>query len=249
MQIDNDSAVIARLFVDVSLKAQQTLKANASQAHHLRNVLRARDRSLVALFNGVDGEWSATVDLSHKSNCFFLVKQLRRPQAEEYGPWLLFAPVKKLRLDYLVQKSVELGAELIQPVRTQRTIVRKINPDRLYAHTIEAAEQCGRLTVPKTCTYADILDVVEGWPVNRMLFWGDETGNGVPALQAFREDVRDAAILIGPEGGFEDSERTFLRAQHFARAIDLGPRVLRSDTASIAALALWQSVFNDRPVA
>ena len=249
MQGDNDSSVIARLFVDTSLKAQQALKASSSQAHYLRHVLRAQTGSLVAVFNGMDGEWLARVNLRHRSNCSFMVEQQRRPQVEEHGPWLLFAPVKQLRLDYLIQKSVELGVELIQPVRTRRTVVRKINPDRLHANAIEAAEQCGRLTVPKTCNYADISDVVEGWPVNRMLFWGDETGQGTPALHAFREGGRDAAFLIGPEGGFENSERTFLREQHFTRAIDLGARVLRSDTAAIAALALWQGALNDIAVA
>ena len=246
MQSDNDQVVTTRLFVVESLKAQKTLRASASQAHYLRHVLRAQEGSPIAVFNGRDGEWLAKVEMTGRVDCSFLLKQRRCPQAEERGPWLLFAPIKKVRLDYLVQKAVELGVEQIQPVRTRRTIVRKINVARLNANAIEAAEQCGRLTVPKICTYTDIVDLVDGWQTGRTLVWGDETGCGEPALHTFRKCDRDVAFLIGPEGGFEDSERTLLRGKQFARAIDLGPRVLRSDTAVIMALALWQGVLNDR---
>ena len=245
MQSDTITNLITRLFIDAPLKPGRVLQASSSQAHHLRHVLRARSGSLVGLFNGIDGEWVAKVRMGPRSDVSFLVGSQSRRQMSEHGPWLLFAPVKRLRLDYLIQKAVELGAELVQPVRTSRTIVRRVNSGRLQANAIEAAEQCGRLTVPKTRGYATMAEVVEDWPVGRTLFWGDETGHGTPALHAFREGGRDAAFLIGPEGGFEDSERTYLRGHGFARAIDLGTNVLRSDTAALVALALWQGGLND----
>jgi len=248
MQSDSSSHVITRLFIDAPLKSGRRLKATSSQTHHLRHVLRARNGSLVGLFNGMDGEWMATVIMAPRSDVSFLVKRQSRRQVLEHGPWLLFAPVKRLRFDYLIQKSVELGVELIQPVRTRRTVVRKINSKRLHANAMEAAEQCGRLTVPKAREYGAMAKVLEDWPVGRTLFWGDETGHGTPALHAFREGGRDAAFLIGPEGGFEDSERTYLRGHDFARAIDLGTNVLRSDTAALMALSLWQGALNDLPV-
>ena len=245
MQSDTSSQVITRLFIDAPLKPGGVLQASSSQAHHLQHVLRARSGSLVGLFNGTDGEWMAKVSMGPRSDVSFLVGSQSRRQTLGDGPWLLFAPVKRLRLDFLIQKSVELGAELIQPVRTRRTVVRRVNSGRLRANAIEAAEQCGRLTVPKTHAYAAMAEVIEDWPVGRTLFWGDETGHGTPALHAFREGGRDAAFLIGPEGGFEDSERTYLRGHDFARAIDLGTNVLRSDTAALVALALWQGALND----
>jgi len=248
MQSDNSSHLITRLFVDAPLEAGRALQASSSQAHHLRHVLRARSGSLVGLFNGTDGEWMAKVTMGPRSDVSFLVGSQSRRQTLGDGPWLLFAPVKRLRLDFLIQKSVELGAELIQPVRTRRTVVRRVNSDRLHANAIEAAEQCGRLTVPKTQGYTAMAEVIEDWPVGRTLFWGDETGHGTPALHAFREGGRDAAFLIGPEGGFECSERTYLRGHDFARAIDLGTNVLRSDTAALVALALWQGALNDSSV-
>ena len=246
MDHHNQNAVATRLFVDELLAVSQTISATPSHAHYLRHVLRIQGGSLVALFNGVDGEWLAEVEFLHKSGCAFKVQKKCRPQESESGPWLLFAPIKQLRLDFLIQKSVELGVELIWPVRTQRTVVRNINPTRIRANAIEAAEQCGRLTVPQTRVYTDLVDILNDWAAHRMLCWGDETGEGAPALEVLQTCAGEAAFLIGPEGGFDDSEREILRGQHYTQAIDLGARLLRSDTASLMVLSLWQGALHHR---
>ena len=242
MTSTSSNSVAARIWVNSGLVAGESIAAGTSQSHYLRHVLRIGDGGLVAVFNGTDGEWLAQVWFVSRKLCKLDPVQLVRPQVSENGPWLLFAPVKKYRLDFLVQKAVELGVELIRPVRTRRTIVKRIKEERLLANATEAAEQCGRLTLPKIAQFSALPDVIASWPSNRTLFWGDESGGGVPALKGFRGNITQAAFLIGPEGGFECCERKLLRAQPFAKAIDLGPRILRSDTAGLMALSLWQGV-------
>ena len=236
--------VAARLWVGASIGKGAIILATAPQNHYLRHVLKISDGERVAVFNGSDGEWLAEVRFSGRRGCSLLPIDLTRPQVVEEGPWLFFAPVKKYRLDFLVQKSVELGAEVICPVQTRRTIVRRVAKKRILANAIEAAEQCGRLTLPKVAEFSPLSEVMLGWPPGRTLFWGDESGGGIPALRAFGPDLTKAAFLIGPEGGFEESEREFLTAQSFTKAIDLGPRILRSDTAGLMALSLWQGACN-----
>ena len=231
-----------RLWVGASLGEGEIIPATASQSHYLRNVLKISEGGRIAVFNGSDGEWLAEVRFSARKGCSLLLIALARPQVVEEGPWLLFAPVKKYRLDFLVQKSVELGVELICPVQTRRTIVRRVAKKRILANVIEAAEQCGRVTLPEVAEFSPLSEVILSWPPGRTLFWGDESGGGIPALRAFDPDLTKAAFLIGPEGGFEESEREFLTAQSFTKAIDLGPRILRSDTAGLMALSLWQGV-------
>ena len=243
---NNQNAVATRLFVDELLTVSQTILATSSQSHYLRHVLRVQGGSSVVLFNGMDGEWVAKVEFLQKSGCAFKVQKKCRSQESENGPWLLFAPIKQLRLDFLIQKSVELGVESIWPVRTRRTVVRNINPARIRANAVEAAEQCGRLTVPQTRDYTDLAQIFNEWPSSRMLFWGDETGEGIPALAGLETCAGEAAFLIGPEGGFDDSEREILRGQNYTQAIDLGARLLRSDTASLMVLSLWQGAFHRR---
>ncbi len=233
-------AVATRLWVGASLGKEEIISATASQTHYLRHVLKISEGGQIAVFNGSDGEWLAEVRFSGRKGCSLLPIGLARPQVVEEGPWLLFAPVKKYRLDFLVQKSVELGVEVICPVQTRRTIVRRVAKKRILANAIEAAEQCGRLTLPKVAEFSPLSEVMLSWQPGRTLFWGDENGGGVPALRAFGSDLTKAAFLIGPEGGFEKSEREFLTAQSFTKAIDLGPRILRSDTAGLMALSLWQ---------
>ena len=232
--------VAARLWVGASIGKGVIISATAPQSHYLRHVLKISDAGRIAIFNGSDGEWLAEVRFSGRKGCSLLPISLTRPQVVEEGPWLLFAPVKKYRLDFLVQKSVELGVQLIRPVQTRRTIVRRVAKKRILANAIEAAEQCGRVTLPEVADFSPLSEVMLSWPPGRTLFWGDESGGGIPALRAFNPDLTKAAFLIGPEGGFEESEREFLTAQAFTKAIDLGPRILRSDTAGLMALSLWQ---------
>ena len=233
-------AVATRLWVGASIGKGEIISATAPQSHYLRRVLKISDGGRIAVFNGSDGEWLAEVRFSGRKGCSLLPISLTRPQVVEEGPWLLFAPVKKYRLDFLVQKSVELGVQLICPVQTRRTIVRRVAKKRILANAIEAAEQCGRVTLPEVADFSPLSEVMLSWPQGRTLFWGDESGGGIPALRAFHPDLTKAAFLIGPEGGFEESEREFLTAQAFTKAIDLGPRILRSDTAGLMALSLWQ---------
>jgi len=240
MGSNRQAIVAARLWVGASIGKGAIISATASQNHYLRHVLKISDGERVAVFNGSDGEWLAEVRFSRRKVCSLLPIDLVRPQVVEEGPWLLFAPVKKYRLDFLVQKSVELGVEVICPVQTRRTIVHRVVTKRILANAIEAAEQCGRLTLPKILEFRPLPDIILSWPPGRTLFWGDESGGGIPALRAFDPDLTKGAFLIGPEGGFEESEREFLAAQSFTKAIDLGPRILRSDTAGLMALSLWQ---------
>ena len=242
------SGVNARIWVDSGLLVGKEIPANYSQSHYIRHVLRLAEGALVAVFNGINGEWLARVKFVGRKLCAFEAIQLLRAQVVEEGPWLFFAPVKKYRLDFMVQKSVELGVERIHPVRTRRTVVRKIGKDRVLANAIEAAEQCGRLTVPKVYEFTPLGDVILDWPSDRTLFWCDETGGGTPALDAFGDNLKPPAFLIGPEGGFERCERELLTAQSFSKAIDLGPRILRSDTAGLMALSLWQGAYSKSKV-
>ena len=246
MGSSRQARVTARLWVDSCVGRGVSIAATAPQSHCLKHVLKIPDGQRVAVFNGSDGEWFAEVRFSGRRGCSLLPIDLIRPQVVEEGPWLLFAPVKKYRLDFLVQKSVELGVEVISPVRTRRTIVRQVTKQRILANAIEAAEQCGRLTLPEIMEFSALSDVVLSWPPDRTLFWGDESGGGIPALRAFDPNLTKAAFLIGPEGGFEGSEREFLAAQSFTKAIDLGPRILRSDTAGLMALSLWQGVCSSK---
>ena len=249
MERIRQNGVVARVFVNERLNAGQAVLVTEQQAHYLRNVMRARNGALAALFNGQDGEWLAEVERMTKNECSLRIHKRMRKQESEDGPWLLFAPIKQLRLDYLIQKSVELGVELIWPIRTLRTMVRNINSTRIRANAIEASEQCGRLTVPQMRDYTNLAKSLDNWPPGRTLFWGDETGGGAPALGLLQSCVGKAAFLIGPEGGFDDTERDLLNNHDFTQGIDLGPRLLRSDTASLVVMALWQSAVQNRTAA
>jgi 16S rRNA (uracil1498-N3)-methyltransferase len=203
----------------------------------------------ILLFNGRDGEWQAEVgDVGRKACTLRLVAQTR-PQTPPADLHYLFAPLKMSRLDYMVQKAVEMGAGLIRPVLTQHTQVHRINLDRMQANVVEAAEQCGILAVPEVTEPVDLSRLIEGWaaaePGRRLIFCdeGEESNNPLPVLQALERGP--LAVLIGPEGGFSEPERKMLRAERFVTPIPLGPRVLRADTAAVAALAVVQAVIGD----
>jgi 16S rRNA (uracil1498-N3)-methyltransferase len=237
---------LTRLFVTVTLEPGATVALDEGQTHYLLHVLRAKAGDRVLLFNGRDGEWQAEIAVAGKHGVSLDVRTQTLPQVSVPDLWLAFAPVKKTPSDYLVQKATELGVSKLQPVFTRRTIVTRINQERLLANVVEAAEQSGRLTVPDIGEATALDKALAAWPRQRALFFCDEGGDAVPLADAARKaGDGSAAILTGPEGGFDPAERESLRALSFVTPVSLGPRILRADTAALAALAIWQSVKGD----
>ena len=234
-----------RLYVTADLGKAVTVTLDEGQAHYLLHVLRAQAGNRVLLFNGCDGEWQAEIAQAGKRGVIAICMKQTEPQAHTPDIWLAFAPVKKTPSDYLVQKATELGASVLLPVFTRRTIVSRINEERMAANAIEAAEQSARLSVPEIREGTSLEKLISSWPKERRLFFCDEGGDAKPLAEAVRGTIGPAAILTGPEGGFDPAEREMLRAQSFVTPVTLGPRILRADTAALAALAIWQSVAGD----
>jgi 16S rRNA (uracil1498-N3)-methyltransferase len=231
-----------RLFVDTPLASAMEVTLGESHAHQLRSVLRLGEGDTIALFNGRDGEWRGHLAKLGKRSVTVVIEEQLRPQIGEPDIWLLFAPIKGPRLDWIVEKAAELGATEIRPLVTRRTVVSRINRDRLQAHAIEAAEQCERLTVPPVRELEPLEDVIAAWPSGRHLYVAAERRGVAPMAETIRPDGAPAAILIGPEGGFEPAELDRLAQTGFASLVGLGPRILRADTAAVAAMALWQAL-------
>jgi 16S rRNA (uracil1498-N3)-methyltransferase len=239
--------VRTRLFVGEPLAAGATVGLAPNQAHYLRHVLRLAAGDRVALFNGGDGEWLGTVAGFGKGWASVDVVAQRRAQGAEPDLWLLFAPIKHARIDYLVQKATELGASRLVPVMTERTMVARVNTERLQTNAVEAAQQTGRLSVPEVASPAALFAVLDGWPDARRVMLADESGAGSPVMAALSTLAPGApwAVLIGPEGGFAPQELDALRKLPFVTSVSLGPRLLRADTAAVAALACWQAALGD----
>jgi len=238
-----------RLHVDAALATGTELALSAGQAHYLRAVMRQAPGAAVRLFNGRDGEWRAELTRLGKRDAAVTVRERLRPQAVEADLWLLFAPLKRGPQELLVQKATELGVARLQPVVTRFTDAVRAKPERLQAIAIEAAEQCERLSVPELAPARPLADCLADWPAERALLFCDERGGTPLAALLQRSAPADgAAILVGPEGGFDDAERASLLASGFAEAVSLGPRTLRAETAAIAAIVLWQALAgDDRP--
>jgi 16S rRNA (uracil1498-N3)-methyltransferase len=239
----------ARLFVEAALGPAVALELGPDQAHYVRDVMRLGEGAEVALFNGRDGEWRARIARIGRGWAELVVGAMTRPQAPEPDLWLVFAPVKRLRLDILVEKATELGVAALTPVMTRRTAVARVNVARLAAHAREAAEQCRRLTVPACQEPIALRRLLAHWPAGRRLLVCDEVGGGRPIAEVLAAASGEAgapwAIMTGPEGGFDEAELEALRSLAGACAVGLGPRVLRADTAAVAALACWQAVLGD----
>jgi 16S rRNA (uracil1498-N3)-methyltransferase len=237
---------LQRLFVDQGLGEGLTVTPSPAQAHYLLNVLRMQSGAEVLVFNGRDGEWSARIAQETKKVVRLVPGERTRAQTPTSQLLFCFAPLKAGRLDWLVQRATEMGAGIIQPVVTRHTQVRDPGPDRIRANVIEAAEQCGVLSVPDVRETVPLDRLLAHWEKGRRLLFADEdssTNNPVPALSAV--DELKLGLLIGPEGGFSDDERSMLRALPFVTPIPLGPRILRADTAAVAALAVLQAVKGD----
>lgn len=235
-----------RLHLDADLEGGGEVLLGPQQAHRLLHVLRAEVGWSVALFNGRDGEWRAELVEAGKKRARMIVRERLRKQAAVPDLWLVFAPVKRAPLDLVVEKATELGVAALQPVFTRRTVVARLNDERLHAIAVEAAEQCGRLSVPAINPPRPLDDVLAAWPAGRPLVFFDETGAGRPVAEALGAIPRGpAALLIGPEGGFAKTELDGLRSLAFAVAASLGPRILRAETAALAALACYQALRGD----
>lgn len=234
---------IPRLHIDQPLAEGESLTLDRAAANYLFNVMRLGPGGAVEVFNGRDGSWRAEVAAVGKRGGVLLAVERTAPQRDPPDLWLLFAPIKKTRTDFIVEKAAELGVARILPVSTDFTNSGRVNRERLRAHAVEAVEQCGGTFVPKVDDIAPLSRLLDDWDAGRSLWFCDEASAGAGA----ETDARDgaAAILIGPEGGFSDREREKLYAFSFVRAMTLGPRILRADTAVVSALTLWQSRSGD----
>ncbi len=235
-----------RLFIDTALGAGVVLALDRNQQNYVGNVLRLSEGGTVLVFNGRDGEWRAAIRAtSRKHMTLTLAEQVRRqPLAGDLH--YLFAPLKHARLDYMVQKAVEMGASCLRPVISRRTQVARVNGERMRANAVEAAEQCGILAVPQVRGPEPLDGVIELWPHDRTLVFCDEESAGDPdPLDALRDRAGPLGVLIGPEGGFDPRERDMLLAVPNVVRLNLGPRILRADTAAVAALTLVQAVAGD----
>lgn len=235
-----------RLYVLAPLKAGQTVTLEDRQAHYLLHVLRLGTGATFRLFNGRDGEWLAEIVAVRKRDltlkCDRMLRDPQPPPDIDY----LFAPLKHARLDYLAQKATEMGAGRLRPVITRRTIAERVNIERLKSNVIEAAEQCNLVGLPEVLEPEPLDRVIAGWDASRRLIYCDEGKPAADPLSVLRGIRRGPlAVLVGPEGGFAPEEQRLLRNQSFVSAISLGPRVMRADTAAVAALALVQAVLGD----
>jgi 16S rRNA (uracil1498-N3)-methyltransferase len=280
-----------RLHVDAPLAKDARVVPDEGQAHYLLHVMRAKPGDRISLFNGRDGEWLARIADVTKRGCALICEKQTGAQSEVPDLWLVFAPIKKTPADYVTQKATELGVRVLQPVFTRRTIVRRVNADRMRANAVEAAEQSGRLTVPEIREAIDLEKLLGSWPAGRRILFCDEAGEAPPIAEAlflppplagggggFEQSEKPSgeglratalpqadfaslnqfapsregrgneerwAVLTGPEGGFDPAERALIRALPNVMAVSLGTRILRADTAALAALAVWQAIRGD----
>jgi 16S rRNA (uracil1498-N3)-methyltransferase len=235
-----------RLFVEAELAAGERIACARDQANYLRNVLRLQTGAPILVFNGRDGEWQAQVELQGRREVTLLVQ--RQTRLQQGGPDLiyLFAPLKHARLDYMVQKATEMGAARLAPVLTQHTVASRVNLERMRANAIEAAEQCGIMHIPEVAEPRKLEQVLADWDRRRQLIFCDEAAaTADPIAALIRVPRGPLAVLIGPEGGFAPHERASLLDRPFVTSIALGPRIMRADTAAVAALALVNAVLGD----
>ena len=234
-----------RLHLDHELAEQRDIALEREQAHYLAGVLRLAPGDAVAVFNGRDGEWLAYLTEVTKKGvrirCERQVSAVKPPPDIDY----CFAPLKHARLDYVVQKATELGARRLRPVITQRTIAERVNLERMRANVIEAAEQCNLVFVPEVTEPLKLPRLVAGWEAGRALIYCDETASVANPIAALKACKAPAAVLIGPEGGFTPEEKALLKSLPYVTAISLGPRIMRADTAAVAAMTLVQAALGD----
>ncbi|MBN8532263.1 MAG: 16S rRNA (uracil(1498)-N(3))-methyltransferase [Alphaproteobacteria bacterium] len=235
---------LARLFLDQNLAAGLTVLPDESQCHYLRHVLRASEGQSILVFNGRQGEWEATLEPAGKKNLTATVTRQTRLQITDTELWLAFAPIKGGRVEFLVEKATELGVTRLVPILTRRTVVRSVNMARLMANAVEAAEQSERLSVPAVADAVSLERFLPTIPAGHRMLFCDESGGGIPISKALPAPG-PWIVCIGPEGGFALEEREMLRACPGSLAVGLGPRVLRADTAALAAITCVQALSGD----
>lgn len=238
---------LLRLFVDIPLAPGTAVPLAPAQAHYLTTVMRRLIGDELLLFNGRDGEWRAEIsDLKRGRRAAAVPLEQTRLQPADPDLWLMFAPVKRTPLDRLARGATELGVSALMPVMTRLTTANRIKLDRLRANAVEAAEQCGRLTVPDCTDPVTLADRLVDWPSGRRLLLCDETGGGTPIAEALRDlSPGPCAVMIGPEGGFTPEEIEATAALSETCRISLGPRILRAETAALAVLSCWQALVGD----
>ena len=236
-----------RLYVEQILQEGQCVNLSGDKSRYLFNVMRLREDDTVLLFNGYDGEWSATMSKANRKQVILRVDYKSSPQFNPPDLWLLFAPIKKSRTDFIVEKAAEMGCASIKPVMTDFTNSGRIRRDRLQTHAIDAIQQCGGTYVPRVSQMRALGSLLENWPEDRQMMFCDEAMAGKVAgkINLRGGGENKWAVLIGPEGGFSDRERKNLHSLPFTHPVSLGPRVLRADTAVVAALAIWQKTLGD----
>jgi 16S rRNA (uracil1498-N3)-methyltransferase len=229
-----------RLFVETPLSDLSEIRIDGAQAHYLIWVMRVKVGTRLKLFDDIGGEWLAEVVVWAKRDLILNLLGHLRPRETVPDLWIAAAPIRRARYAWVAEKACELGVARFVPVLTRRAVVDKVKDDRLRAHMIEAAEQCGRTALPELSPQTKLVDWLPTL-VGRTLFFADEEG-GVPFAEAIKENPGPAAILIGPEGGFDDAERAAVTATPNAVPVSLGPRILRADTAAVAAVAVWMAL-------
>jgi 16S rRNA (uracil1498-N3)-methyltransferase len=242
--MSRDLSTTPRLFVDADLSGGGDVTLPAPASHYLSGVMRRVAGDSVRLFDDRSGEWHGIVVAPHRKATTVRLDARLSPREAVADLWLCAAPLKRGRIDWVAEKACELGVARLVPVLTARTVIDKLNLDRLRAHMIEAAEQCGRTALPVLAEPVTLAKLLAAWQPERALIFADETG-GAPLAATLAATRAPAAILIGPEGGFTVDERASIRALTAAVPVTLGPRILRADTAAVAALAVWQAVAGD----
>lgn len=236
---------IARLFIDQPLKTSASVALDEGQSKYLLRVMRLQEGEMLRAFNGRDGEWRCALRVSGKTAALDPIEQMRA-QTACLDLTLMFAPIKKARTDFIVEKASELGVKTLQPVITEYTQSARVRTDRLQHLAIEAAEQTERLDVPNICSDLPLAKALAEWDKGKPLYYCDESSQPQPMADSLRKEVRQATgFLIGPEGGFSPREREMLRALDFIVPVTLGPRILRAETAVVSALSLWQALVGD----
>ena len=239
--------MIPRLYIESPLAAGAVVDLDPARSHYLRDVLRREAGATVLLFNGRAGEWLGSIERVSKAAARIAVERQTRPQQATPDLWLVFAPIKRDRIDVLAEKATELGCRCLWPIFTRHTAMTRVNTERLRAHAIEAAEQTERLDVPEIRNPAKLGELLANWSSDRRLLVCAEFGQALPIADALGRLPPGGAyaVMTGPEGGFARSELDALGKLPFVTAVGLGPRVLRADTAALAALACWQAILGD----
>jgi len=229
-----------RLYVATPLSGRDAIDLDGSQAHYLITVMRSKVGDAVSLFDDISGEYLALVDRVGKRDLTLRIDRRTRPREDVPDLWLCAAPIKRARYDWVAENARELGVARFQPVLAARSVVDRIKPDRLRKQMVEAAEQCERTALPEIAPLTKLAALVAGWPRDRHLFFAYERG-GMSFRKALVANAGPAAILIGPEGGFTDDEEALIAGCDRAVPVSLGPRILRADTAAVAAVSLWMA--------